>query len=146
MNPAIARWKNVALRAQQSSRRARAKAGELMETAVHTVETGGTAFALGYLQGSLSEAERDKFELFGVPIPLAIGVASHTLAVMGVGRGMEPHFRAVGNGALACHLFGVGRQVAQGRGGRTAVRGSLPGSRARASAGISAQDLAELSL
>ena len=92
---------------QKSTRNARKKAGEVVETVVEAGETVGTAFAFGLFEGQLKDPK--SFEIFTVPIPLATGLVSHAFALMGVGKGMERHMRAIGNGALAAHLNGVGR-------------------------------------
>lgn len=128
-------------RAQASSKRAREKAGELMQVTVHAALTGATAYALGVLEGQLDNPKQ--FEFLGVPIPLAVAVGAHGAALLGVGRGMEQHFTAVGNGALAAHAAGMGRalgaELKARRGGAPAVRGDLPPR--RRGAGITQEDL-----
>lgn len=104
---ALVQARDKIARLQVSTRRAREKAGEMMQTALHTGEAVGTAFAFGFLEGSLDDPK--KFELAGVPLPLAVGVGAHAFAAFGVGRGMEDHFKAIGTGALAAHLNGLGR-------------------------------------
>jgi hypothetical protein len=98
---------------QHNTAKAREKAGQMMEVALTTAESSGTAFALGLWAGSV---EKDKhFEVAGVPVPLLVGLGAHGFALFGVGRGMDAHFHAVGNGALSAHLFGVGMRVAAER-------------------------------
>lgn len=96
--------------AKKASARARAKAGELMETALDTGLTGGTAMALGVWSKSQPGSFKDL--MFGVPAPLAIGLGAHAAALFGVGRGMDKHVRSIGNGAIAAHLFNVGQDIA----------------------------------
>ena len=99
------------MRLQQSTKKARAKAGELMETAIETAETVGSAFGFGMWEGRVQDPKH--FEIGGMPIPLIVGVGAHAFALFGVGRGMDPHFRSIGNGALCAHLNGVGRRMGQ---------------------------------
>jgi len=96
---------------KQSSKRARAKAGEMTESLLTTGEVAGTAFAIGFWEGRIDNAKQ--FEIFSVPVPLAMGVGAHVFALLGVGRGMEGHLRSIGNGALAAHLNGIGRRLGQ---------------------------------
>ena len=108
----IARWQKKLEAARKSTARARAKAGELMENALDTGLTVGSAYMIGIWEGSTPPGGK-AFEFFGVPAPLALGIGAHAAAFFGVGRGMEGHFRSVGNGALAAHLNGLGRQLGQ---------------------------------
>jgi hypothetical protein len=103
------RAKEHIMRLQSTTRNARAKAGELMETAIEAVEIGGTAFAFGMWEGRA--VDNKHFEIAGVPVPLATGVAGLGFGLFGVGRGMEKHFISIGCGALAAHLNGVGRRM-----------------------------------
>lgn len=127
---------------QRSTARARKKAGEMMEDALTAAETSGAAFALGFWEGSITDPKQ--FEFFGVPAPLAIGLGAHAAAAFGVGRGMESHFKAIGNGALAAHLNGVGRVLGTRKKGAS-VRGELSGSSMRG-VGVTAADLAALAV
>lgn len=121
-----------------STKRLREKAGEQAEAFLTTVETGGVAFGFGYWEGVIDDPE--DFEIIGVPIPLAVGIAAHTLAFFGVGRGMENHIRAAGNGALAAHLNGVGRKLGSESKKAPGPKGELtPGNRQKL--GLTAQDL-----
>lgn len=106
---AITRYKHALERAHASTKRAREKAGEVMQTAIDASLSSGTAFAFGIWNGRVGE--RKEYELFGVPAPLLAAVAAHGAAVMGVGRGMEGHLRSIGNGALSAHLFGIGSEM-----------------------------------
>ena len=106
---ALSKMRNQIERFKSATKNARAKAGELTETVLNTGETVGTAFAFGYYEGSVTDPKQ--FELFGVAAPLLAGLGAHVFALVGVGRGMEDHLRAIGNGALAAHLNGIGRQM-----------------------------------
>lgn len=140
----LVRARDTISRLQQSTKRAREKAGELVESTVTAAEVSGTAFAIGYWEGRIDKAE--DFEVFGVPIPLAAGLAAHMFSLFGVGRGMEGHLRAVGNGALAAHLNGVGRRL----GGKAkmlapaASAGELPGASMRRGTGVTEAMLRDL--
>ena len=133
----LARARDHILKLQASTKRAREKAGEVMETAIETGETVGTAFAFGLWAGKVNDDKH--FELAGIPIPLLVGLGAHGAALLGVGRGMESHFRSVGNGALSAHLFGIGHRMGDEwrikSGGAsaippTALPGTLPGAQA----------------
>ena len=105
----LAKYKGMIERYKASTARAREKAGEAMETALDAGLVSGAAFAFGIWEGKVNDPEH--FELVGVPVPLIAGIAGHAFALLGVGKGMEQHFRSVANGALASHLNGVGRRV-----------------------------------
>lgn len=135
----IAKLQHQVAMARKSTQRAREKAGELMSQALETGLSGGTAYAFGVWEGSISDADYKRFELFGVPAPLAVGIGAHAAALFGVGKGMEQHFRSVGNGAISAHLFALGRQMGRGMlakkgGAPSAIRGD----------GVSAADLVNL--
>lgn len=147
MSPTALKKRVVSL--QKSTQKARAKAGEIMENAIASAEIGGTAFALGILEGRTPPGNKEAFEVMGVPIPLVTTLAAHAFALFGVGRGMESHFRAIGNGALATHLNGIGRRMGTEMLERQTVSGdagpaSLPPKREGMS--ITADQLAELAL
>src|SRR3990167_4387209 len=132
----IARMQEKLQAARKSTARARAKAGELMEQALETGLTSGSAYALGIWEGTQAPGSK-AFEFFGVPAPLAIGIGAHAAALFGVGRGMEQHFRSVGNGALAAHLNGLGRQMGEKMRAQRSVSGNVSGD----GVGISTSDL-----
>lgn len=98
----IARYKAATMRARE-------KAGEITAEALTAAETVGTAFGFGVFEGRLTNPA--DFEFAGIPIPLGLGIAAHAAAFLGVGRNMEPHLHAIGNGALASHLNGLGRKM-----------------------------------
>lgn len=118
---------------QASNKRAREKVGETMENVLHAAESTGTAYALGYLRGKADNP--NKFELVsGVPTDLSVAAGAHLMALMGVGKGMESHLAAIGNGALASYAVVQGMRhgrKAQG-GGSLTLEGDM---------GISPDDL-----
>lgn len=92
--------------AQVRSRKLRVKAAETVQTVIRTGEVGGTAFAFGALTGRQGAVP----SIAGVPADLGVAVAMHGMALLGVG-GQESHFKAIGDGALASYLYGVGAGV-----------------------------------
>jgi hypothetical protein len=137
-------------RYQAATKRAREKAGEVTEQALQAAETVGTAFGFGVFEGRLQNPA--DFELAGVPIPLLLGVGAHAAAFLGVGRNMEPHLHAIGNGALAAHLNGLGRKMGSEMKTKAGspkisgvdVSGALPPAGVRQGTGITEADLAAL--
>lgn len=87
---------------QQASRNARKKAGEVGESVIASVETAGTATLFGLIRGRYGGKSLD---IGGVPLDLGAGVGLHLLAIAGVGRNMEDHFRQVGDGCLSAAGF-----------------------------------------
>ena len=75
----LARARDHILKLQASTKRAREKAGEVMETAIETGETVGTAFAFGLWAGKVNDDKH--FELAGIPIPLLVGLGAHGAAL-----------------------------------------------------------------
>jgi hypothetical protein len=140
----LVKLKDKILRLQHGTARAREKAGEVMETVINAGETVGASFAFGLWEGRTNDPKQ--FEIAGVPVPLALGIASHAFAMFGVGRGMEAHFRNIGNGALSAHLNGIGRKMgaewkAKQVSAPTAARGELNAAPMRG-VGITQADLA----
>lgn len=124
MTTSIAKLQHKLAVARKSTARAREKAGELMETALETGLTGGMALALGVWSRSSPSSFKDLG--FGVPAPLAIGIAAHAASMFGVGRGMEQHVRSLGNGAIAAHLFSVGQDMVAAKASAPQVSGVGP--------------------
>ncbi len=110
---ALTAWKNKYETALKATRRVREKAGETIEGLMNAGVCAGTGFALGALAGTLKDPAQ--WVVAGVPIPLWIAAGSHVAAFAGIGRGMDTHLRAVGNGALAVHAFGMGRKLIESR-------------------------------
>lgn len=142
---ALIKARDHILRLQAATKRAREKSAEVMENVIVAGETVGSAFLFGMWEGRVDNPKH--FELGGVPVPLLVGIGAHAFAMMGVGRGMEDHFRAVGNGALASHLNGIGRRVgAESKIKKspvvTPIKGEL--NSARQGVGITEADLANL--
>jgi hypothetical protein len=139
----LARMRHQVERFKMATKNARAKAGEVTEALLTLGETAGTAFAFGYYEGAVTSPKQ--FEFFGVPAPLLAGLGAHAFALLGVGRGMDEHLRAIGNGALASHLNGIGRQMGKAHPIKTGEDDSpaaLPAGRPHVGAGLTADDLA----
>ncbi len=104
-------------RVKAATQRARAKAGQTMETALSAGIIAGSAYALGVIQEAYKKSSKpggplEAPEIFGIPLSIAVAAGAHTAAFMGTGKGMEKHFVSVGNGALAVYAATAG----QGRG------------------------------
>jgi hypothetical protein len=80
----------------------RAKADELMETVVTTIEIGAVSFGLGMVNGYWVDKETGErgVSILGVPLDLGLAVGMHLVGFMGSSR-MSSHFHAFGNAALA---------------------------------------------
>lgn len=96
-----------------------------VEKVVRTAEVGGTAFAIGVLNGKTGGVE-----IMGVPLELGAGVALNVLSYLGAAGKMSDHLGNVGDGALASFAamegVKIGVQWAQKSGG--AAQGALSGS------------------
>lgn len=99
-------------RLQHSTKKARQKAGEVVQEVVRTAEVGGAAFALAYIDGKRAREGKPHLDIFGVPGTLAVGVGAKVAALMGVG-GAEEHVKAIGDGALAAYFANVGFTAGQ---------------------------------
>lgn len=93
-----------------------------VEKVIRTAEVGGTAFAIGVLNGKTGGVE-----IMGVPLELGAGIALNVLSYMGAAGKMSDHVGNVGDGALASFAtmegVKIGLQWAQKSGGG---QGSLP--------------------
>src|SRR5277367_5738412 len=67
-----------------------------VEKVVRTAEVGGTAFAIGVLNGKTGGVE-----VMGVPLELGAGIALNVLSYMGAAGRMSDHLGNVGDGAIA---------------------------------------------
>ena len=83
----------------------RQEAERITRQVVRTAEVGGTAFAVGLMQG-----RTDGIEIVGVPLELAVGGAATVVSLVGRGDYTE-HLAAVGDGALAAYATTLGRGV-----------------------------------
>lgn len=129
----VGKLQKMVQRYQSTSRHVREKAGETMQTAIGVGVSAGSGFLLGYMSKKAPAQFATSFGA-GVPFPLAMAVAAHAAALMGVGRGMEEHIRTVGDSAITAHLFLLGQDAAEGAAGG-------PGGYRVSGAGITQADL-----
>jgi len=126
--------------------RTRERTEEGVQTIVQTVEIGGTAFALGAINGRYGG-----LEFAGVPMELWIGGGAHALAFFG--GPMPDDLHNFGDGAVACFATTLGagfgadmkrKAESTGEALDAAEQGAASGYRRRAMAGGRAHDLAQL--
>ena len=91
-----------------ASKRARSKAGEATENIMGAATTAGVATLFGSLRGKYGG---DIMKVGGIPTDLMTAGILHSLALLGVGRGMEQHLRNAGNGALSAAGFVWGAKM-----------------------------------
>ena len=84
----------------------KAEAEEAAMTVVAAAEVGGTAFALGVVNGRYGSPE-----ILGIPADLGIGIAAHILGFMTDEGG--DHIHNIANGALASYLSSLGTGIGQ---------------------------------
>jgi hypothetical protein len=143
---ALTHLRNQVDRFKNSSKLARAKAGEVTEQILSIGEVAGTAFAFGYFDGKTVPGSK-VFNPLGIPAPLLGGVLAHAAALLGVGRGMESHLKNIGNGALSAHLFHIGQEAGtKARTAAPATKGDvdLLGAANRSGAAVTESDLANM--
>lgn len=138
----VSKLQGMVRRYQATSRNARAKTGEVMQSAIAAGVSGATGFGLGFMSRKAPAAFATTFGA-GVPFPLALAIAAHGAALLGVGRNMEEHVRTVANAAVTSHLFLLGQDTASGAAGAGAGTGSLASRAASvvSGAGITQADL-----
>jgi hypothetical protein len=138
---------------QVATKKARHKAGEVVQDLVRVGEVAVGAGVFGFWAGkrSLDKAATSGPNIFGVPADLAAGIACYAAALMGV-AGAETHFKAIGDGALGAYFSTLGYEYGKGANvgwklpavlGDGASAGSLPAHRASGES-LTAEDLAKL--
>ena len=111
---------------------------KVTEKIIRTAEVGGTAFAVGVLNGKTGG-----IEVAGVPLELGAGIALNVLSYMGAAGKMSDHLGNVGDGALSAFAtmegVKIGLQWAQKSegGGTKQVGGSKPAAIPAAPTGVS---------
>lgn len=115
-------WKQVAENARNRLRRGKEKAEEMAGQVLQTVEVAGSAFALGYARGRLSEG--GEWKMAGVDPELLAGVAFHGLGFLGLFGKYGEHVHNVGDGALAAYAAMKGLDLGVEK--STASQGLLP--------------------
>ena len=90
------------------AKKVKEEAGQAVETVVGSVETFGTAFSLGVINGRWGNPE-----LLGVPVDLGMCLAAHAAAFL-LDDGSS-HLHRMGDGALSSYFsalgVGVGRKM-----------------------------------
>lgn len=82
-------------------KRIQEEAHDTVMAVVTSVETFGTTFSFGVINGRWGNPE-----LMGVPVDLGVGILMHGLAFI-LDDGAE-HLHAIGNGALCSYFAGIG--------------------------------------
>lgn len=100
-------------RYKSAATNAREKARELGKVAVQSVETGGTAGLIGYLEGKRAAEGKLPLTILGAPLESALALAGHAAAMTGFVKGSETHARAIADGALAVLAFKKGRSLGE---------------------------------
>jgi hypothetical protein len=88
--------------------------GKKIAAGVAAVETTGTAYAFGFLNGRFG-GEKGEMSIGGVvPVDLLAGTALHALAFFGgLEADQESHAHAVGTGALASCAYRYGHRLGE---------------------------------
>jgi hypothetical protein len=84
----------------------REEAHKVTKHVIRTAEVGGTAFAIGLVQG-----RSDGIEVFGLPLELLMGGGLTIFSLMGGAGEMSDHLAAIGDGAIAAYATTLGRGV-----------------------------------
>lgn len=84
----------------------REEATKVTKHVVRTAEVGGTAFAIGLVQG-----RTDGVEVFGLPLELLVGGGFTVFSLLGGAGEYSDHLAAVGDGAIAAYATTLGRGV-----------------------------------
>lgn len=137
------RLRDKVQRLQTSTKRVREKAGEAVQSLVRAAEVSAVAATIGFVQGKRAAAGKEAAAVFGVPLDLAVGVAAHAAALMGV-AGAEDHFKAIGDGGLATYFSTLGYTAGKsGKGLAEAAKAALSPPSVKGQS-LSAQDLETL--
>lgn len=128
----LAEMRNAKERALARMRDFREKHSKKITAGVAAVETTGTAYAFGFLNGRFG-GERGEMSIGGVvPVDLLAGTALHALAFFGgLESDQESHAHSIGTGALAscAYRYGhrLGESMAVDAGAKAnAIRGAAP--------------------
>jgi hypothetical protein len=110
----LTEMRNAKERALQKMRDFRRENSKKVAAGVAAVETTGTAYAFGFLNGRFG-GEHGEMSIGGVvPVDLLAGTALHALAMF---NGLEDeqlsHAHSVGNGALAACAYRYGQRLGE---------------------------------
>ncbi len=108
----LAQARTYAERAQAKMREFRKENSKKIAAGVAAVETTGTAYAFGFLNGRFGN-EHGELSIGGVvPVDLLAGAALHALAFFnGLDEEQAPHAHAVGTGGLAACAYRYGDRL-----------------------------------
>lgn len=76
------------------------------EDAINTVEVGGAALVVGFVEGRYP----DKAEIEGVPLGVVVGAGCY-FASFWAGKAYGNHLRALGKGAIAGSAYALGKEM-----------------------------------
>jgi len=110
----LAEMRNAKERALARMRDFREKHSKKITAGVAAVETTGTAYAFGFLNGRFG-GERGEMSIGGVvPVDLLAGTALHALAFFGgLEADQESHAHSIGTGALASCAYRYGHRLGE---------------------------------
>jgi hypothetical protein len=110
----LAEARSAVERARQKMRDFRQENGKKIAAGVAAVETTGTCYAFGFLNGRFG-GERGEMSIGGVvPIDLLAGTALHAVAFFnGVDEEQSPHAHSIGTGALAACAYRYGHRLGE---------------------------------
>ena len=110
----LAEARSYAERARAKMREFRSENSKKIAAGVAAVETTGTAYAFGFLNGRFG-GEKGEMSIGGVvPVDLLAGTALHALAFFnGLDDEQAPHAHAIGTGALASCAYRYGHRLGE---------------------------------
>jgi len=110
----LAEARSAVERARSKMREFREENSKKIAAGVATVETTGTAYAFGFLNGRFG-GDKGEMSIGGVvPIDLLAGTALHALAFFnGLDEEQAPHAHSIGTGALASCAYRYGQRLGE---------------------------------
>jgi hypothetical protein len=101
-------------RAKETARRFKERYGKKIAIGFHAAETGGVAYAFGFLNGRFG-GEENEMSIGGVvPVDLVAAGLLHGVAFFGgLDESDAPHVHALGNGALAACGYRYGSRLGE---------------------------------
>jgi hypothetical protein len=110
----LAEARSYAERARAKMREFRTENSKKIAAGVAAVETTGTAYAFGFLNGRFG-GEKGEMSIGGVvPVDLLAGTALHALAFFnGLDDEQAPHAHSIGTGALASCAYRYGHRLGE---------------------------------
>ena len=110
----LAEARSAVERARTKMREFRQENSKKIAAGVAAVETTGTAYAFGFLNGRFG-GERGELSIGGVvPVDLLAGTALHALAFFnGLDEEQAPHAHSIGTGAMAACAYRYGHRLGE---------------------------------